>query len=221
MQPTPPSLRSAAPARPSLRCSIPSGSAAIAAVTTNRCPTFVRARTSVQLLFTARLSTDCRSSDIRPWTSVRLSFVERSSTDFRSSDVHPRTSVRRTFVHGLPFDFRSSDVRPTSVRWTFVHRLPFVVLAPCTLRPTSCLPTSYALPLCVIRNTSCCSAHASCVIHPVVLRHAPDVLPPYVLSYYVLPSYVLPFHPTSIWLPCNICVSRVIPNSALYSSNCT
>ncbi len=147
--------------------------------------------------------------------SLRLLFV-RHLFDFR------RTLVRR-FVQ-----VRSSNFRPSKN-----FRPMFVGIS-------SCAVSSYVMHPTIIRPAPCRPATTIYVLRLVVLCLAPYCFTAYALSSYVLPFRVLFFRPafssdiclisvqpssdfrwTFDWPLCDVCVSRVIPNNALYSSNYT
>jgi len=152
-------------------------------------------------------------------------------------------SLRPWFVR-RPFDFRR-----TLVGW-FVQVRPLNFCPSRDFRPmfvglSSCALSSYVIRPTIIRPAPCRLATAIYVLRLVILRLAPYCFASYALTSYallscVLPSHVLFFHPafssdiclipiqpsfefrwTFIWPPCDVYVSRVIPNNALYSSNYT
>jgi hypothetical protein len=147
-------------------------------------------------------------------------------------------SLRPWFVW-RPFDFRQTfverfiQVRPSNFRPSRDFRLMFVGLSSCAL-------SSYVMRPTIIYPAPCRPTAAIYVLRLVVLCFAPCCFASYALPSYVLPFRVLFFHPAfssdiclisvqassklrwmSVWPPCDVCVSRVIPNNALYSSNYT
>jgi hypothetical protein len=147
-------------------------------------------------------------------------------------------SLRPWFVQ-RPFDFhrtligRFVQVRPLNFRPSRDFHPMFVGLSSCAL-------SSYVMRPTIIRPTPCRLATAIYVLRLVILRFAPCYFASYALPSYVLLSHVLFFRPafssdiclisiqpsselrwTFVWPPCDVCVSQVIPNNALYSSNYT
>jgi hypothetical protein len=147
-------------------------------------------------------------------------------------------SLRPWFIR-RPFDFRRTlvgrfvQVRPSNFRPSRNFRPMFVGLSSCAL-------SSYVIRPTIIHPAPCRPAAVVYVLRPVVLRVAPCYFASYALSSYVLPSRVLFFRhafssdiclifvqPSSdlrwtfVWPSCDVCVSRVIPHNALYSSNYT
>jgi hypothetical protein len=205
---------------------------AIATVAAELCPSDVR-RTFAGLPFDFHLTSVGFPFDFR-LTFVKFSSDFHPTSSWRLSDFH-LTSVGRPFCVLCPVLFHPTTLSSCALLSYRLHVLRLVVMRSSILPLWH--PTHYYLALCrPVALMSCALlSHvlSSCTLMSCILLSCHiDVLRPIVLSSYLFIWHLFDFHLTFIsfssnlhwtfiWPLYDVCLSWVIPNDALYFSNCT